>query len=157
MKTSILVALSIALAPASALAASDPAFLMDAMKGDNSEVALGAMAQKQDASAKTRTFADMMVRDHGAHKLKLATLARTLHVEATDDLTPDGMKARDMLAKLRGAPFDAAFKQHMVADHQKAIAKYLDAAQHGKNAAVRKLAAQTLPTLRKHLAAAQGL
>lgn len=139
------------------LAATDAQFVTEAMKGDNSEVALGHIAEKMGGTEKVRAYGTMLVNDHGKHKLKVAALARTLKVDPTNDITPDAKAASDRLMKLNGAQFDAAFKQHMVEDHQKDIAKYEAQSKATTNAQVRSLTEQTLPTLRLHLKAAQAL
>jgi putative membrane protein len=43
---------------------SDAVFLMDAMKGDNSEIKLGLLAQSRGGSAGVRNFGGMLVHDH---------------------------------------------------------------------------------------------
>jgi putative membrane protein len=64
-------------------------------------------------------------------------------------------QAYDRMAKMTGAAFDKAFAQHMVADHKKDIAEYRT---EGKRSDVAgKYAADTLPTLQKHLETAQSL
>jgi putative membrane protein len=161
MKTLNLIALALAAAPVltavPAFAADDAAFLTDAMKGDNSEVAMGKLAEQRGATAATRHYGQMLVHDHGAHRVKVATLARAMGVHATTALSDDAMQMRSMLMGLHGEKFDAAFKQGMIDDHQKDIAKYQDEASSAQSPKVKHLAEATLPTLNKHLAAAQAL
>lgn len=161
MKTLNLIALALAAAPvlsaAPAFAADDAAFLTDAMKGDNSEVAMGKLAERRGATAATRSYGAMLVHDHGAHRLKLARLDRAMGVPTTTALSDDAMQMRSMLMPLHGAQFDAAFKQGMIDDHQKDIAKYQDEVTSAQSPKVKHLAEATLPTLNKHLAAAQAL
>jgi putative membrane protein len=159
------IALPLAIAlPAFALLATTPAsaapdriFLTDAMKGDNGEVALGKMAERQGGSAKVRAYGAMLVTDHGAHKRKVAAVARPLHVPATDALAADGMQAQASLRGLRGPRFDASFKRMMISGHLANIAKYQDQARSGQSPAVRALAQGTLPTLKVHLDHAKAL
>lgn len=161
MKTMQHLVLAIGLAPAflaaPAFAASDAPFLAEAMKGDNSEVALGALAQKRGATAQTRQFGTMLVHDHGAHRLKLARLDRAMGLRPTTDLSDEGAQAKTMLLGLHGAAFDAAFKHHMIEDHRQDIAKYETEAHAAGSAQVRQMAQDTLPTLHKHLDAANAL
>jgi putative membrane protein len=72
-------------------------------------------------------------------------------------MSVDGMKAEAMLRDLRGARFDAAFKQHMIEDHQQDIAKYEQAERSAQSPMVREMAQQTLPTLHRHLDRAEAL
>ncbi len=142
---------------APAWAADDAPFLTDAIKGDNTEVAMGKLAQRRGASPAVRVYGAMLVREHGAHRQKIAMLDRKLGVVPTNDISDDGAHAKMMLQDLHGAQFDAAFKQHMIDDHRQDIAKYEDAARSAHAPRVRALAQDTLPTLHKHLDRAQAL
>lgn len=157
MKSLPLIVLALTLAPATAFAASDPAFLTDAMKGDNSEVSIGKLAEQRATTPAARQYGAMLVQDHSAHRMKIVTLAQPMGVQPTMALSDDGMKARSTLRALHGSQFDAAFKQQMIDDHQQDIAKYQDQVKSAQSPKVRKLAQDTLPTLQKHLAAAQAL
>ena len=139
------------------LAADDGAFLTEAMKGDASEVSLGKLAEARGGSDNVRAYGAMLVHDHGAHHRKVAALARSMHSPTTMALSDEGAQARTMMLGLHGAQFDAAFKQHMVADHKEDIGKYEAEVQSAQSPRVRALAKATLPTLHKHLAAAEAL
>lgn len=134
----------------------DTAFLTDALKGDNGEVAIGKLAAAQGLSQKTKDFGTMLATDHGAHKDKVGTLLTGAGGSLTDDPS-DGAKANlAKLTALKGAEFDKAFKTAMIEDHQKDIAKYEKQAA-GSDAATAALAKDTLPTLKKHLETAKAL
>ncbi len=60
------------------------------------------------------------------------------------------------LKLLSGASFDKEFARHMVKDHEDDIASYEKEVARNDATTV-KLAKATLPTLRKHLKAAQAL
>lgn len=62
----------------------------------------------------------------------------------------------DSMARLSGAEFDQQFAAEMVKGHQEEIAKYETQAARG-DSKVAKLAADLLPTLEEHLAAARDL
>ncbi len=150
-------ALPLLLLATPAFAAPDRQFLSDAIKGDNAEVAMGHLALDKSRSARVRDFGRMLVADHGAHKVKLVRLGASLHVPATNAVPPEAARESRMLGGMRGAAFDKAFKQHMIDGHRANIAKYEAQARSGQSDRVRALARDTLPTLRKHLAAAQAL
>ena len=147
----------VALAVATAAAASPTTdFLSDAIKGDNSEIKLGAMAMEKGGSAGIRAYGKMLNADHTAHKAKLAAIAKPLGMTI-----PDGMPAGSdveylKLKVLSGASFDKEFARHMVKDHQDDIADYQKEIARNDPATV-KVATATLPTLRKHLKTAQQL
>ncbi|MGI4878083.1 MAG: DUF4142 domain-containing protein [Janthinobacterium lividum] len=131
-------------------------FLNDAIKGDNSEIKLGAMAADKGGSAGIKAYGKMLNEDHSAHKAKLVAIAQPLNVKI-----PDGMPAGSDLEYLKlkvlsGASFDKEFARHMVKDHQEDITKYEKEVARNDPATV-KLAKATLPTLRKHLKTAQSL
>jgi putative membrane protein len=150
-------ALAVSAVSVPAWAAQDAPFLSEAIKGDNSEVAMGQLAQHRGVSPTLRAYGAMLVHDHGAHRRKIALLDRKLSVVPTTDLSDDGAHAKAMLQGLHGAQFDAAFKQHMIEDHTQDIAKYEEAARSAHEARVRALAQETLPTLHKHLDHAKAL
>jgi putative membrane protein len=134
----------------------DAAFVTDAMKGDNGEVAIGKLAEAQASSQAAKDFGKMLETDHGAHKDKLAALASANNIPVTDEPSEEGKANLDKLKALKGAEFDKAFKAAMIDDHQKDIAKYEKQASSG-DATTAALAKETLPTLRKHLSTAQSL
>jgi putative membrane protein len=131
------------------------AFLTDAMKGDNGEVALGTLAEQKDASQGVKDLGKMLVDDHGAHKQTLATLDQQLGVTTTTDLKTEAKTEQTKLNGLSGAAFDKEFVRATVEDHKKDIAKYEEQAK--ATGPVADMAKQTLPTLKKHLEAAQKL
>lgn len=137
--------------------ADDDAFLRKAMEGDNSEVAIGKLAQTHSATPAVRAYGRMLIHDHEEHRLKVAALGRKMGVHATMALGPEGVEAEHMLCGMHGAPFDAAFKHHMVEDHEKDIADYQAEVSSAQSPRVRRMAQETLPTLHKHLDGAKAL
>jgi putative membrane protein len=137
------------------VSAADQAFLTDAMKGDNSEVALGKLAQQKGAAQGVKDLGTMLVTDHGAHEATLATLAGQTGVATTDDLKDEAKTEETKLNGLSGAAFDKEFVRATVEDHKKDIAAYEKEAKG--TGPVAQMAQQTLPTLRKHLEAAEAL
>jgi putative membrane protein len=137
------------------VSAADQAFLTDAMKGDNSEVALGKLAQQKGAAQGVKDLGTMLVTDHGAHEATLATLAGQTGVATTDDLKDEAKTEETKLNGLSGAAFDKEFVRATVEDHKKDIAAYEKEAKG--TGPVAQMAQQTLPTLKKHLETAEKL
>jgi putative membrane protein len=137
------------------VSAADQAFLTDAMKGDNSEVALGKLAQQKGAAQGVKDLGTMLVTDHGAHEATLATLAGQTGVATTDDLKDEAKTEETKLNGLSGAAFDKEFVRATVEDHKKDIAAYEKEAKG--TGPVATMAQQTLPTLKKHLETAEKL
>ena len=126
------------------------------MKGDNGEVAIGELAQAQGESQAVKDFGKLLVADHGAHKQELGALAQAAGITTTDDPSDEAKANLEKLKALHGRAFDSEFKAMMVEDHTKDIAKYEKQASSG-DADTAALAQKTLPTLRKHLDAANSL
>jgi putative membrane protein len=61
------------------------------------------------------------------------------------------------LSKLSGPAFDKAYMKDAVKDHEKDVNEFKDEAQYGSDPNVKQFAANTLPTLQEHLAAAKDL
>jgi putative membrane protein len=140
----------------SALAASDSSFLKKALEGDNSEMALGQMAEKDGASAGTRDFGKMLYTDHSAAKTKALPVAKAHGVPDTEAMAPEAKAEAAKLKHLRGAAFDNEFDRYMVEDHTKDISDFEKQAKIGDSSTA-ALARDTLPDLRRHLEAAQKL
>lgn len=134
----------------------DTAFVTDAMKGDNDEVTLGNLAQQKGASAGVKDLGKMLATDHAAHKQEVAALAQKASVPVTGDLKDEAKAEQTKLQGLSGAAFDKEFVRATVEAHKKDIAKYEKETKSG-DAQTAALAEKTLPTLRKHLQAAQAL
>jgi putative membrane protein len=132
-------------------------FLTKALKGDNSETRLGALAAARGQSRQVREFGAMLERDHSAARRQAAPLARRHHVQVTNAMADEAKAEYAKLQHLRGVAFDREFGRYMVEDHRKDIADFEKETRSGDPADVRRLAQQTLPTLRKHLSTASSI
>lgn len=139
-----------------AFAKGDKEFLTDALKGDNSEIALGKLAAEKGGSEVVRGFGQTLSTDHAKAKEDALPVAAALGVQPTDDLMDEAKAEMGKLAKLSGAAFDKEFARYMVKDHRKDISEFRQQAKTGE-ARVSALAKATLPTLRKHLKIAQSI
>jgi putative membrane protein len=157
MICSVLVLTFAAATAASAATAPAPSdFVSDAIKGDNSEIQLGKLAEDQGQSAAVKRFGRTLVADHTMAKDQMDQVARQVGVTPTTDVLPDADAEMQKLKDLKGADFDKEFASHMVDDHQKDIATFTAEAD-AKNGPASTVAAKQLPTLRKHLRMAQAL
>jgi putative membrane protein len=145
------------LAQTSSTSPSDQQFVDFAAQTDMMEAHLGQLAGEQAAGQNIKDFAQMLVTDHTNDYQQLTAAAgkASLTVPKGLDAAHDQMIAP--LAKMKGTAFDRGFAQEMIAGHQKAIMAYQREAQNGQNADLKAYANQTLPTLEKHLQAAQDL
>jgi len=120
------------------------------------EVELGKIALNKSQDPQVRQFAQRMVTDHGKANEELAALAKSKGIEAPSSLDAEH---RTMIANLDrevGAAFDRAYCEHMVMDHNKAIALF-ESATKTSDPELAGFAKKTLPTLEKHRQMAEKL
>lgn len=155
--TIIIATCAIVTAGASPALADTSEFLTKAIKGDNSETRLGALAEKQGTSAKVRSFGAMLERDHRQARVQAAPIAKRHQVPLTEAMSDEAQNEFAVLQRLHGGAFDREFGRYMVEDHKKDIADFEKEATSGDPEDVKALARKTLPTLRKHLKTAQSI
>jgi putative membrane protein len=131
-------------------------FLTDAVRGNLAEVKMGELAQQRGQSEAVREFGAMLVDDHSEGLKKTAELAKDMDIIPPAQPSAEQTQKHDAMARLSGAEFDREFAAEMVKGHQEEIAKYERQARSG-DSKVAKLAEDTLPTLKEHLAMAQRL
>ena len=134
----------------------DTVFVTDGIKGDTAEVAIGHLASSKGATQSVRDFAKMLVTDHSAHKQKLIDLAHSARIPVPTEPAETGRAQLEKLEKLSGPEFDKALLKTLIGNHKKGIAKNEAQAKSG-DAQTAKLAQETVPVLKKHLATAEGL
>ena len=158
MKLLIGAGLAVALTFPSAGFAQDKAsqkFLKEAIEGNFAEVQMGQLAQKNGSSEGVRSFGQMLAKDHSDANQKATAAANNLGMTPPTAPNAKQKAAHDRMAKLSGAAFDRAFAKNMVADHKKDIKDYEKEAKMSDAAG--SYAKEALPTLHKHLEAAQNL
>ena len=130
-------------------------FLTEAIQGNLAEVQMGQLAQKNGSSDAVKQFGQMLVKDHSESNQKAISVAKSMGV--TPPIQPNSKQEAtyNRLAKLTGNQFDRAFAKDMVADHKSDIKSFEK--ESTKNDAAGSYAKETLPTLRKHLQAAESL
>ena len=138
-----------------AFAATQQPFITRAMQGNFAEVRMGKLAQQKGATQQAKSFGQMLKNDHQANQQKADQVAKEVGV--TPPTSPSAMQNSDYdrLSKLSGAAFDQQFAAMMVKDHRKVIGEFRREAR--MKGPVGQYAKQTLPTLEKHLRAAERL
>jgi putative membrane protein len=139
-----------------AFAKTEKEFISDAIKGDNSEIAMGQLAVTKGGSEPVKTFGQTLIDDHSKAKTDASAVATKMGISPPSEMPPDAQSEMTKLQQLSGRDFDKEFARVMVEDHQKDIAEFKKEAGGGKGP-VQQLAAQTLPTLEKHLRIAQSI
>ncbi|HEY4368727.1 MAG TPA: DUF4142 domain-containing protein [Steroidobacteraceae bacterium] len=142
----------------SASAMSTQDFVTKAASDGMAEVELGKLAQQKSKNPEIKNFGAHMVKDHTAANEKLKAAASQANVTVPTAIDAEHRQAMQSLQGLEGTKFDAAYSEHMKADHAKAVALFESASQSTQVAApVRQFAENTLPTLREHHEQAQEL
>ena len=134
----------------------DSDFVTSSIKGDTAEIAIAQLASTKGSTQAARDLGKMLVTDHGAHKQKLIDLANSAGIAVPTEPAEEGHANLLKLQKLTGAEFDKTFAQMLVDSHHKGIAKNEKQATSG-DPQTAALAKETLPVLKKHLAAAEAL
>jgi len=147
----------LAAAQTSSSGGGDQKFLDFAAQTDMTEAHLGQLAAEQASGQEVKDFAQMLVTDHTADYQQLGMLATKAGATIPKGLDAQHAKMAASFEKLKGAAFDHRFAREMIVGHTKAIAEYKREAQDAQSADVKAYASQTLPTLEKHLQAAQDL
>jgi putative membrane protein len=133
----------------------DLAFAKEAAKGGLKEVRFGELAQQQPGAPEVAEFGQLMVQDHSEANQQLRQIAEQKGIELPQELPEDARQQFQQLEQLSGEPFDQAYMQEMVRDHQKDIEAFEKEAQAGQHKELKSFAEETLPTLREHLDLAQ--
>ncbi len=150
---------TIALQPIAVMAQDAPppkAFLTDAIRGDNSEIMLGQMAERQGASQGTKDFGKTLVADHTQARQQVSFVAQSLDLTPTDQPTRAAQRERRKLSKLSGRAFDREFALYMIRDHKAGVDTF-QAEARAANGPANQLASQQLPVLQRHLQMAESL
>jgi len=140
------------------LAQGDADFLHKAARSGQLEIQASALAQKADASAPVKSFAEKMTADHTKVAVQLEQLAKAKGVTLPTGLDPAQQATLDELGKLRGKEFDRRYAQEVgVAAHKKAVALFEESSKSAADTDVKAFASQTLPALKGHLQMAESL
>jgi putative membrane protein len=132
-------------------------FMTKAAQDSMAEVELGKLAQEKGQGAEVKNYGQKLVSDHTKANDELKALASDKGVTLPTSLGAEHKATKARLEKLSGAAFDRAFRDVMVADHQKAVALFRKQAHSGKDRDVKAWAAKTLPTLEEHLKMARDI
>lgn len=131
-------------------------FIKESIEGNLFEIKIGELAKSKGASESVRNYGAMLAKDHGTASIKSIAAAKSLGVTPPVGPSATQQGLLEAMGRLEGEKFDEQFIKTMVDDHLRDVARYDTQSKYGQDAAA-KYAAATLPTLREHLKAAQGL
>ncbi|MEO7802698.1 MAG: DUF4142 domain-containing protein [Ginsengibacter sp.] len=132
-------------------------FAVKAANGGMMEVQLGKMAQGKATMKSVKDFGAMMVKDHGKANEELKKLAAAKNITLPAAVGEDMQKHIDDLAKKSGKEFDKDYIDMMISDHKEDIDLFEGAIKNSKDTSFKAFAVKTLPTLHKHLGAAEAI
>lgn len=135
----------------------DRQFLSEAAIDGRSEVELARTATTKASSPAVKRFAQKLVEDHSKANQQLESLPQGREVLQSLTIPQEKQSTVEHLSKLSGKEFDRTFVEHAVEDHEKAVARFQEAANSAQDPEVKQFAAQTLPVLRRHLEMAKSL
>jgi putative membrane protein len=119
------------------------------------EVQMANLALQNAQNAEVKAFAQRMVTDHTKSNEELQQLVSAKGLALPAQLDGEHKAAVDHLTGLTGAEFDKAYMQHMVADHDTAVAHFTTGSTSAEDADIKGFAAKSLPVLQEHAALAK--
>ena len=141
--------------PPPALSPTDQSFVTTVAQDGMAEVQMATLAQTNARSARVKSYANEMIKDHSAANDQLMKLAQAKGVTPPTDLSEAQAQQKTTLTGEKGAKFDRDYMRDQVTDHQAMVQAFQEEAQNGQDADIKAYAASTLPTIQQHLTEAQ--
>ena len=135
----------------------DRQFVTEAASGGLAEVEQARMAEQKAQNDAVKSFARQMSADHSKANEQLAAIASQEGLNPPRQPAAKEKAATERLSKLNGAAFDRTYAQEEVKDHKETIALFEKEAKSGQDPKLKAFAAETLPTLQRHLQLAQQI
>jgi len=129
----------------------DAKFATDAINGGMAEVELGKLALSKAHGESIRSFAQMMVDDHGKANEALRRMAKAKNITLPDAVDADHHKKIDDLDKKQGSKFDKAYADAMIDGHKQTLDLMNKEAKDGRDPDLKAFAAKTAPIVQMHL------
>jgi putative membrane protein len=140
-----------------AVVAEDAQFAVEAANGGMTEVETGKLAAAQATNAKVKEFANGMIADHSKANDELKAIAATKNITLPDSINADSKKAWTDLSAKKGADFDKAYVDKMVADHKATIDLFENGQKNVKDPELKAFIDKTLPVLKGHYTHIQAI
>jgi putative membrane protein len=137
---------------------STPDFVKQVAISDMFEIESSKLAL-QRADAKSKSFAEKMIKDHQETSAELKSLVQSGKVKAELPSAMDSshQSKLDKLKGLQGADFDREYDSIQVSAHKDAVDLFERYAKGGDNDDLKRFASKTLPHLKEHLSMAENL
>lgn len=136
----------------------DELFIQKAAQANLAEIQAARIALEQSDNDQVKRFAQRMIDDHTLANTQVKQLSQALNIEMPQQMSLEQQTAMAKLDGRRGDGFDEVYAEQMVRDHAHLTGVFEQAANAAALAPEsRRLAGQLLPTLRRHLEAAESL
>ncbi len=145
-----------ALSAASAADKVSQVLIRDAIQDNLAEIQMGQLAQDKTQSSDVKSYGQMLVADDSALNEQAEKVAEQIGIAAPTEPSSNQKAMYEKMSRLSGTEFDRAFIKEIIADHKANIARLQNEAKKTNDPAA-DFARQALPTLKKHLDAAQKL
>lgn len=148
--------------PAADLPATDASIIDFVTTVDNAEVEAGELARTKATNADVKSFARMMVNDHGKDrdamaKLKTDTTMMSTPSGAQTMLQSEHSQEMSRLQSLSGAEFDRAYIESMVNGHQKVLDFVTQLQSRAQSPELQQHLTQVADAVQKHLDRARSI
>jgi putative membrane protein len=122
-------------------------FINSAYQSSLREIALGKLASKKAGRTEVRTFAELLIKEHGTANQELEKMAREKNITLRSEL-----KEGDLI-DLEGEAVDEKYLSHVLESHRSKIGMY-EKAQASSDEQIRAFSLKQLPQLKNHLSRA---
>jgi putative membrane protein len=130
---------------------SDQKMMKDLAQANMAEIEAAKLAQQKSSSEDVKTFAQKMIDDHTKASDQLQQLAQAKNVTLPTDLDSKHKAEIKKLSALSGDKFDKKYMaQGGVSDHRKAHAMLSHIEKSAKDADLKSLASNMMPTINDH-------
>jgi putative membrane protein len=121
------------------------------------EVNLSQLALRFARDLEVKRFAQRMVIDHTKAGQQLMQIANARQIRLPEGMDEKHQKLFDKLKTLKGEEFDRTYMEAMVKDHEEAVSLFESEAKDGKDAALKRMATNLEPAMKKHLEMARDI
>jgi len=129
----------------------DRDFMNAASRANLTELSAARLALIKSGTLFVKNFAQKMTEDHAKAQQELTSLARQENVILATSPDTEHQHMLEQLARLSGHPFDSAYLQMQLLDHQVAVDLFRQETRQGRDDAAKAYAAKYLPDLEHHL------
>ena len=136
---------------ANAIPKQDRDFIEDAAMGSLVEIQTAQVALRQAMTDDVKKLAQRLLDDHTKMNEKVRQVAQQKGITLPTDLDQKHRDHLTDLTKIPGVRFDREYVTDMVKDHEGDIKAFEKEVKDGKDAEIKELAVEALPTLREHL------